>query len=91
MSEAEEHEEAMTELSDLRAQIDRTMAEADEAQFMMDLLGDEARNAPDSYGVEDNLTEAQSALNSALASVKASLALLEFGEVDDADAIDQED
>jgi hypothetical protein len=44
------------------------------------------------YGVEDNLAEAQSALNSALASVKASLELLEFGEVDDdADEIDQED
>jgi hypothetical protein len=52
MSEAEEHEEAMTELSDFRDQIDRTMAEADEAQSMMDRLGDEARNAADTYGVE---------------------------------------
>jgi hypothetical protein len=58
MSEAEEHEEAMTELSDLRDQIDRIMAEADEAQFMMDRLGDEARNAADSYGVEDDLAQA---------------------------------
>jgi hypothetical protein len=92
MSEAKEHEKVMTEPSDLLDQIEQTKGSAEEARFMIDLLGDEVRNAADSYGVEDNLGEAQSALNCALASLKASLALLEFGEVDDdADEINQED
>jgi hypothetical protein len=93
-SEAKELEKAEAALSDLLDQIEQAKGYAEEVQFMMDLLGDEARNAANSYGVEDNIDEAQRALNSALAGVKASLALLEFGEDfdeadEDADEIDE--
>jgi hypothetical protein len=77
MSEAEEREKAKAELSDLRDQIDQTKAEADQAHEMIKCLGDRARKAADSYGVEDDVDEAQAALKRAYAWVEASLVSLD--------------
>ena len=82
MTEAEEGEKAKAELSDLLDQIDQTKAEADEAQALIDRLGDRARKAANCYGAQHDLDEAQRALKRAYVWVEASLMWLGKPEPD---------
>ena len=75
-SEAEEHEKAKAELSELLRQIDQTKAEADEARTLINGLGDKAQRATHGFD-EYNLDLVQGALEKAHNVVVAALASLD--------------
>jgi hypothetical protein len=88
MSEAEERKMAKAQLSDLLDQIDQTQAEAAKARALMDCLGDKARTVADWYA-EDNLDDAQKALEGAHNWVEAYLAY--FDKPDEPDEPKRDD